>query len=170
MWLVLKSPENKSQLKSCDDGKSEALILPTLHSCCTAKESFFFFFFSERAYHPPLTTEEAQVPSLDEAVSFLMAKVQSDKFHGQWWNLHYFVCSQLMCVLFSWQGCSWSLKGERQLLVCLRLATAFWISWYPQGERGTISFMTASEHGELQKKKASWVQGGENGDGETKST
>lgn len=65
------------------------------------QKSLFFFFFSERAYHPPLTTEEAQVPSLDEAVSFLMAKVQSDKFHGQWWNLHYFVCSQLMCVLFS---------------------------------------------------------------------
>lgn len=58
-----------------------------------------------------------------------------------------------MCVLFSWQGCSWSLKGERHLLVWLRLATAFWISWHPQEKRGIIFFMTAVEHGEMQNKK-----------------
>lgn len=71
-------------------GRKEPLILPTLHSCCIAKESFFT---PERVFHPLLTTEEAQVPRLDKAVSFLVAKVQPGKFQGEWRNLHYSVCS-----------------------------------------------------------------------------
>ena len=96
---MLKSPENKSQLKNCDDGKRRERHLSYLPYIAVVLQKSLFF--PERAYHPLLTTEEAQVSHLDEAVSFLMAKVQSDKFHGEWWNLHCFVCSQLMCVLFS---------------------------------------------------------------------
>lgn len=95
---MLKSPENKSQLKSCDDGKRRERHLSCLPYIAVVLQKSFFF--PERAYHPPLTTQEAQVPCLDEAVSFLIAKVEPDKFHGEWWNLHYFVHSKC-AILFS---------------------------------------------------------------------
>lgn len=79
---MLKSPESKSQLKSCDDGnrrERHSSYLPYI--AVVLQESFFFFFLAERAYQLPRATEEAQVPPLDlvEAVSFLMANVQIDR-------------------------------------------------------------------------------------------
>lgn len=65
------------------------------------------------------------MPCLDEVVGFPVPKGQPDKFQCEWWNLRYFICSKLMCVLFSWQGHSWSLEGERHLHVCLRLTLPF---------------------------------------------
>lgn len=73
---------------------------------------------------------------LDEAVGFPVPKGQPDKFQGEWWNLHYFICSQLMCILFSWQRRSWSLEGERHLLVCLRLALPFGLGGTLKGREG----------------------------------
>lgn len=39
------------------------------------------------------------MPCLDDALGFPMPKGLPDKFQGEWWNLHYSVCSQ--CVFCS---------------------------------------------------------------------
>lgn len=71
-----------------------------------------------------------------------------------------------MYVLFLDEGIA--CPNEEKCAWCLPEAgSVFWIRWHPQRERGTISLLTAAEHGELQKEEALWVQGGEGRGGDT---